>query len=108
MKIPVLEDYVKLAANLRDATNSHSCKIRVIDAKANHFHFGMYNDHAQHIALICYKDGELSIAPFKSVDAIVREDQFIPLKYFPVANDFCEVFLGLKDFVMKKKEDGNA
>lgn len=102
MKISEIKDYTELAEMLRLATKSAKCKIRVIDAEKNHFHFGMYNEHEQHIALVCYKNGVLSIAPFKSVNAIVTEDQLIPMRYFPVADQFCTAFMGLKDLVVNK------
>ena len=108
MTIPIIKDYTVLAEKLKAATKAHECRVRIIDAEKNHFHFGMYNKYAQHIALICYKDGEITISPFKSVNALVREDQFIPLKYFAIANDFCDAFLGLKEFLIEKGENGNA
>lgn len=87
MEIMKVKNYKKFAETLKKKTGCEVI-IRIMNRK-NHYHFQLNKDGIP-LGVLCLDQGEVSFAPFVSLDAVTNE-QYISINYMPMLDDFIGV-----------------
>ena len=98
MEIKKKTNYVKFADKLESLTG---CDVRycIMKDKANHIHYEL-NKQGVSLGVLCYDEGELSIAPFRSFDNLPTNEEFIYFNTAPQFSDFADVLVKLGSLVL--------
>ena len=99
MEIKTIKNYKDLALKFKEITKCDNVDIKILGD--NHFHFAM-SKMGVSIALICYNNGNITVAPFEDNDSTDIDRCFISPSYFPAFDDFAILMNGLKELVIEK------
>lgn len=98
LNIKKKKDYVEFGEKLQEITG---CKITLkILSGENHFHYQLDKNNVS-LGVLCYIDGELSLAPFKSLNNCGSKDNYIYFKHAPSFKDFTDVLTSLGNLVIE-------
>ena len=100
MKINKIKNFKELGEKLKEITKCDEFKLKIINESNNHFHFGMIKNNYS-LAVICYNDGEISIAPFENVDNDIPNECYLSIGCLVFLNEFIDLMNGIKSLVIE-------
>ena len=101
MEIKTIKNYKDLAKKFENVTKCNCTDIKIMSD--NHYHFEMRKSGLP-IAVICWNNGDISVAPFERNDHEFSNDCYIDATAFPIFNDFSDLMNGLYSLVVENEE----
>lgn len=100
MEIKKIKNFKELGEKLKEITKCDEVKIKVISNNYNHFHYEMIKN-GYSLAVICYNNGEITVAPFENLDNDIPDECYLSAGCFAFLEEFIDLMNGIKSLVIE-------